>query len=93
MIKNLALCAGRHQMPATVEGFVFSQEVNPLDIQGLHDQAAAVLDGVTALNLYVTGLTVALVEVINVCRINGIALTLYHFNRDTGEYYPQKVTG
>lgn len=43
------------------------------------------------LNVYVTGLTVALVEVINYCGINNIDLTLYHFNRDTNDYYAQEV--
>lgn len=43
------------------------------------------------LNLYVTGLTVALVEVIKFCNFNNIDLTLYHFNRDTNEYYAQEV--
>lgn len=42
-------------------------------------------------NLYVTGLTVATVAVINVCREEGIDLTLYHYDRESGSYYPQKV--
>ncbi len=46
---------------------------------------------ISKLNLYVTGLTVALVAVLNVTRELGIEVTLYHFNRETGEYYPQKV--
>lgn len=41
--------------------------------------------------LYVTGLSVALVSVINVCMRVGISLTLMHFNRATGDYYPQGV--
>lgn len=41
--------------------------------------------------IYVTGLTVALVAVINVCLRVGISLTLMHFNRATGDYYPQGV--
>lgn len=41
--------------------------------------------------LYVTGLTVATVAVINVCIRVGISLTLMHYNRDTGSYYPQDV--
>lgn len=43
------------------------------------------------LDLYVTGLTVALIAVLNVCRQEGIKVTLYHFNRETGTYYPQEV--
>ena len=41
--------------------------------------------------LYVTGLSVALVSVINVCLHVGISLTLMHFNQATGDYYPQDV--
>lgn len=42
-------------------------------------------------NLYVTGLTVAVAEVIRYCYHNGIALTLYHYDRASGEYYPQTM--
>lgn len=41
--------------------------------------------------IYVTGLTVALVAVINACLRVGISVTLMHFNRETGDYYPQDV--
>lgn len=43
------------------------------------------------LNLYVTGLTVALIEVLNVCKMYDIQVTLYHYDRETGTYYPQNV--
>lgn len=41
--------------------------------------------------LYVTGLSVALVSIINVCLHVGISLTLMHFNKENGDYYPQEV--
>lgn len=43
------------------------------------------------LELYVTGLSVALVSVLNVCRILNINVLLYHYNRDTDNYYKQEV--
>lgn len=43
------------------------------------------------LMLYVTGLSVALVSVINVCMRVGISLTLMHYDQTTGNYYPQGV--
>lgn len=43
------------------------------------------------LNLYVTGLTVALIAALNVCRKEGLNVTLWHYDRVTGSYYPQKV--
>lgn len=50
------------------------------------DQSAKV-----SLNLYVTGLTVALIATLNACRKQGITVTLYHYDKDSGDYYPQKV--
>lgn len=41
--------------------------------------------------LYVTGLSVALVSIINVCLHVGISLTLMHFNQANGDYYSQEV--
>ena len=41
--------------------------------------------------LYVTGLGVALVAAINACLRVGISITLMHYDRDTGSYYPQDV--
>ena len=43
------------------------------------------------LNLYVTGLTVALIAALNVCRENNIKVTLYHFDRETNTYFAQEV--
>ena len=44
-----------------------------------------------SLVLYVTGLTVATVAVVNVCIRVGISLTLMHYDQSTGDYYPQGV--
>ena len=41
--------------------------------------------------LYVTGLTSATAEVIRLCALNGISLSLMHFDRDTGEYVEQPI--
>lgn len=49
------------------------------------------MGGIKYLVVYVTGLTVALMEVVNYCHRNNINLVLMHFNRETGEYYPQEV--
>lgn len=93
MAKNLkmALCEGRHEIPEAVDGAIFPQQLNPLDLEGMQATAATKLAGVAALDLYVTGLTVALVEVINFCHANGVQLTLWHFDREAGVYYPQAV--
>lgn len=88
---KVALCEGRHEIPEAEDGSIFSSIVDPTDVQGLEVIALCRLAGVAQLDLYVTGLTVALVAVLNVCHIEGIAVTLYHYNRETGDYYPQRV--
>lgn len=90
MKRKLVLCAGRHFTP-DVDGSVFDHAVNPVDVKTLENEALFVLRGVTELDLYVTGLTVACVAVINACHERNIKLTLYHFDRDRGCYYPQAV--
>ena len=88
---NLALCEGRHPIPQATDGSIFSNTLDPLDLEGMEQQAEERLQGIDCLNLYVTGLTVALVSVLNVTRKLSITVTLYHYNRETGEYYPQSV--
>ncbi|MGN1339171.1 MAG: hypothetical protein ACI4WS_02655 [Oscillospiraceae bacterium] len=90
MKKRLALCSGRHFIPEA-EGSVFDHAVNPLDVEGLEQEARFVLRDCTELDLFVTGLTVACVAVINACRERGIKLTLWHYDRERNEYYPQNV--
>lgn len=43
------------------------------------------------LNLYVTGLTVALIEAINFCNLYGVGLVLYHYDKVLDIYYRQDV--
>ena len=90
MTTKMGLCRGRHDIPG-VDSYIFPGQVDPLDLTGQAETADAALQGVEALDLYVTGLTVALVTVINHCHQEGICLTLYHFDRDSGSYYPQPV--
>lgn len=89
---SLALCGGRHNIPQAVDGSVFSGAVDPLDIEELESRAEYVLQFCSELNLYVTGLTVAQNAVLNVCRRLEIPVVVWHFNRDTGDYYPQEMT-
>ena len=41
--------------------------------------------------VYVTGLTSVTAELIKVCALKGISLTLMHYDRDTGDYLPQVI--
>lgn len=90
-IKTLALCAGRHEMPSDCTGAIFANEINPLDVDGMEEQAKAALKDVNNLILYVTGLSVALAAVIKVCFKNNIGLVLLHYDRVSGEYYEQEI--
>ena len=61
------------------------------ELEGTEEEDSLCIPRGLSLDLYVTGLTVALVAVLNVCREEGIKVTLYHFNRETGTYYAQEV--
>lgn len=87
---KLGLCKGRHEIDG-VDNYVFPTEVDPLDVDGLLAQASSAVRGADFVDLYVTGLTVALVAVINACGLQEIPLTLWHYDRESGEYYPQSV--
>ena len=87
---RLGLCEGRHPIKG-IEGYVFTSTLDPTDIQGMSLVCHEKLKHCNGLDLYVTGLTVALVTVINYCCHNYIPLTLWHFDKDTGDYYPQEV--
>lgn len=49
------------------------------------------LVGKNELVVYVTGLTLVTAELIKVCALNGIKLTLMHYNSVTGEYVAQGI--
>lgn len=88
---SMALCKERHEIPEAIDGSIFGNELDPLAVEELESEAANKLQGVKVLNLYVTGLTVALIATLNACRALGIDVTLYHFDHTSGSYYPQKV--
>lgn len=89
---SMELCKGRHSTPAT-DGAVFETEINPLDTAELEQTAKIQLQSlnIKKLNLYVTGLTVALIAVLNVTKELNIKVTLWHFDRESGEYYKQEA--
>lgn len=90
---SMTLCEGRHAIPQAIDGAIFGNELDPLATTELEAEAYNKLKEmeIKTLNLYVTGLTVALVSVINACRKLNIKLTLWHYDRNTNGYYPQSV--
>ena len=94
---KLGLCQGRHEIPGVTE-HIFPNTIDDVtDVKGLEEHAYLYIKNVaedkdTNIDLYVTGLTVALVAVINACTLlSDVTLTLWHFNNATGEYYSQIV--
>lgn len=89
---RLALFESRHKIP--VHGSIFPHSVDPADSLKIKALCKKSLDEKLVgkyLVTYVTGLTKALVEVINYCHKNKINLVLMHYNPVTGEYEPQEV--
>ena len=88
---SMALCQGRHEIPEATDGSIFGNELDPLAVEKMETEALRKLEGLQSLNLYVTGLTVALVATLNACRTLDINVTLYHFDRTSNTYYSQEV--
>ena len=73
--------------------FVGIKKVPHLGInQDSYDDVACFV-GKKHLHLYVTGLTVLTAAVISFCALNGISLTLLHYDREKDDYYPQRLFG
>lgn len=89
---KMCLCEGRHSIPDAVDGSIFGNIVDPLDFAAMQEVISKkISDELEHLNLYVTGLTVALVEVIKYCQEHEINLTLWHYDRNSNSYYSQPV--
>ncbi len=102
---NIALFESRHKIPQACDGSIFDCSISSnmmTDPDALEKLAYTrflakqVELGIETtkglqVNLYVTGLTVALIAVINALAKTDTELTLYHYDRDTNSYYPQKV--
>lgn len=89
---KIALCEGRHAIPEATDGAVFGQTIaDPTDLKAMAQTVRKRLCCTDAVDLYVTGLTVALGEVIRYCAVAGIELTLWHYDRNSDSYYPQTL--
>lgn len=92
---TFGLCEGRHEIP--VDEYIFGTVIeDPTDTEGLAVKAANVfasndIEAGDEVEIYVTGLTVALIAAIVAVKEIGATVTLYHFDRETGSYFPQLV--
>lgn len=85
------LVSGRHEMP--VEEYIFTEIEDMFKFFNLEVQAISFIKKTSdLLVLYVTGLTVATISVINVAKKLGYKdVVLKHYNRDNGLYESQWV--
>ena len=85
------LVSGRHEMP--VEEYIFTEIEDMFKFFNLEVQALSSIKKTSdLLVLYVTGLTVATISVINVAKKLGYKdVVLKHYNRDNGLYESQWV--
>lgn len=92
-IYKVGLCEGRHPLP--VNEYVFGSVIeDPTDVNGLEEVAEEFFRNLIPdclLELYVTGLSVALIAAINVASkyINIKNIVLMHYDSKTNTYYPQ----
>lgn len=87
---EFALCAGRHDTPASQA--IFQEITDPTNFDGMLDYVAeAIPADTTELVVYVTGLTPAMLAVVVYCECCSISLTAMHFDRETGSYLPQEI--
>ncbi len=91
-IPKFALCEGRHVIHGVTVS-IFGNSVDPKNLRSLQVTAMKKLQAYSGqyVQIYVTGLTVTLIETLKVCRDLNIEITLMHYDKDTGDYYPQEV--
>lgn len=87
---KISLATGRHDMP--VKESIFDRDIEDVtDVKGMYEIVEKKLEGARDVEVYVTGLTVALGAVISYCIDYLIPLTLYHYDRESDSYYPQVI--
>ena len=93
---NVGLVKGSHEMGDLVSDYIFKGSIDdPTDFGKMWLVADEFIGDlpmdVKEINLYVTGLTAALVEVIKVSRSYDIKLNLFHFDTKTSTYVKQEM--
>ena len=90
------LIKGRHKMPDHVSFFVFESDIPQekiCDSDYFDSVCTAFLDKFvpSAVSVYVTGFTPALLALIKACSARKIGLTAYNYDRETREFWKQEV--
>lgn len=76
-----------------IQSFVGIKKTSRLGLNQSSWEDVECFEGEKILHLYVTGLTVLTASVISYCALNGISLTLFHYDRETKDYYSQRLFG
>ena len=83
------------KMNQTIYSFLESRvgisEVTSTGINQIDYSDVACLRGNKKLIVYCTGLTAAVAQLIKLCMLNGISLSLMHYDKDTDDYVEQQI--
>lgn len=94
-VLKIGVCKGRHEMPC--DFYIFGSEIkDPTDVKSLELEAEAsisalVKDSNTRLEIYITGLTVAVIAVLKTAIKYSVNVVAMHYDTRTGKYYEQKI--
>lgn len=100
MEKGFIMCQGRHEPPnekicrryhIDPKDGLFPKWLEPFDFQAMDEYLDEKLVGVTKLNLVVTGLSTALLEICKYCANHGIAVTCLHYDSVARKYKVQRL--
>ena len=88
---KFGLCAGRHEIPQ-VQDFIFNEVLDPTDFDGMLKTARETIPAdADSIEVFVTGLTPAMLAVARVCFERQADLIAWHYDRDAGDYKSQEV--
>lgn len=92
---KVQLCESRHVVLGDIDGYIFPNTIedvtNVMELEEIALNSITKLGETSHLDIYVTGLTVALIATLNVARKCNIDVTLLHYDRENGKYFSQHV--
>lgn len=93
IIHKLGTVKGRHEIKK-VQEYVFENIPDPTDVKGTERMAYDRLSNLKSpckVELYVTGLTMAVISVINAASALAVPITLMHYDRKRDACFPQEL--
>jgi hypothetical protein len=94
---SVGTVSGRHQLP--VQEYVINEEIEDVtDVDSIQkkvnkyfEENIANVDDKVELILYVTGLTLVVLAIVNACKKYGCDLVCMHYDRENDCYIGQKI--